>query len=163
MSSFDLFQYRPDIFRYVARLGIPKRMIEEVTQDVFLVAHTRRDSFRGQSTLRTWLFGIAFHLVRNWRRRRTNHEYCVNLCLGFDDPRLEDNWSQATSSGSAFDEVLTKELCAQVARVLDALPEVARRLWLMVTFEEAAVTSASKMLNLNKVVMTEIINRIEIF
>lgn len=142
-----LHQYRPDIVRYVSRLGVPERMVEELTQDVLLVAHIRRADFRGQSAARTWLFGIAFHLVLNWRRRRCNREHCDERCSGSDDAVLEPCWNDASPGGDLVDMLFVRQLCARVAPALEAEPDVDRRLWLMVTFEEMSVASASRLLD----------------
>lgn len=50
--DFELHHYRSDVLRYVSRLGVPQRVVEELTQDVFLIAYTRRESFRGEAALR---------------------------------------------------------------------------------------------------------------
>jgi len=42
--------------------------VEEVVQDTFVRAFSSIDSFRGESTLRTWLFTIARRLVVDRRR-----------------------------------------------------------------------------------------------
>lgn len=51
----------------VGRLGIPSAGIEDVVQEVFLVLHRRREEFRGESSVRTWLHGIAAHVARRHR------------------------------------------------------------------------------------------------
>lgn len=141
VGDLELHQYRPDLVRYVSRLGVPKRVVEELTQDVLLVAHQRQATFRGQSALRTWLQGIALHLVLNWRRRRCNRERCDEHNVL--ETRVEPCWTQAESK-SAFDAVWTNQLCARVARTLEDLPEATRRLWLLVTFDDVTAAAASR-------------------
>ena len=53
--------------RYVSSLG-ERDAVEEVVQDTFVRAFSSIDSFRGESTLRTWLFTIARRLVVDRRR-----------------------------------------------------------------------------------------------
>jgi RNA polymerase sigma-70 factor (ECF subfamily) len=59
--------------RYVGSLG-ERDAAEEVVQDTFVRAFASLESFRGDSSLRTWLFTIARRLVvdrrRAFRRRR---------------------------------------------------------------------------------------------
>lgn len=61
------------IARFVRSLG-EREQVEEIVQDVFVRAFTSLESFRGESSLRTWLFTIARRLVldrrRSVRRRR---------------------------------------------------------------------------------------------
>jgi len=53
--------------RYVSSLG-ERDAVEEVVQDTFVRAFSSIDSFRGESTLRTWLFTISRRLVVDRRR-----------------------------------------------------------------------------------------------
>ena len=59
--------------RYVGSLG-ERDAADEVVQDTFVRAFSSLESFRGDSSLRTWLFTIARRLVvdrrRAFRRRR---------------------------------------------------------------------------------------------
>lgn len=64
-------------FRYVyaliGRLGVPAASVEDTAQEVFLILHRRRAEFRGDSSVKTWLHGIAVHVARRQRdalRRR---------------------------------------------------------------------------------------------
>lgn len=60
------------IWRAVQRFGVPNRDALDATQDVFLIAYRRWHEFEGRSTLRTWLFGIAFRVVAARQRRAGN-------------------------------------------------------------------------------------------
>jgi len=57
------------IARFVASLG-ERDEIEEVVQDTFVRAFGSLDSFRGDSTFRTWLLTIARNLLRDRQRGR---------------------------------------------------------------------------------------------
>ncbi len=56
------------VFRIVRRLGAPAKDVEDLTQEVFIVAHRKSDSFDGASP-RGWLFRIATRVVADYRRR----------------------------------------------------------------------------------------------
>jgi RNA polymerase sigma-70 factor (ECF subfamily) len=60
-------------FKYVwallGRLGVAEASLEDVTQEVFLVLHRRRGEFRQDSSVRTWLHGIALHTARRHREK----------------------------------------------------------------------------------------------
>jgi RNA polymerase sigma-70 factor (ECF subfamily) len=61
------------VARYLQSLGA-RDDVEELLQDTFVRAFSALDSFRGESSLRTWLFTIARRLLldsrRAFRRRR---------------------------------------------------------------------------------------------
>ena len=55
-----------EVSRWVRSLAGPEVDIEDLVQEVFVIAH--RSDFRGDSTASTWLFGIAANLVKRHRR-----------------------------------------------------------------------------------------------
>ncbi|HWA73012.1 MAG TPA: sigma-70 family RNA polymerase sigma factor [Polyangiaceae bacterium] len=57
------------LWRAVQRFGVPERDAADATQEVFVIAHRRFSEFEGRSSLRTWLFGIAFRVAAGRRRR----------------------------------------------------------------------------------------------
>jgi RNA polymerase sigma-70 factor (ECF subfamily) len=60
------------VWRSLARLGVPYRDIEDLTQEVFLTVHHRLSSFDASRPLRPWLFGIAYNVMRADRRLARN-------------------------------------------------------------------------------------------
>jgi RNA polymerase sigma-70 factor (ECF subfamily) len=58
-----------DVDRWVRRLTGPSHEVEDIVHEVFLVAVRRRGSFRGDASVKTWLFRIAHNIVRGRRRR----------------------------------------------------------------------------------------------
>jgi RNA polymerase sigma-70 factor (ECF subfamily) len=66
----DCFEF---VWRTVRRLGVPAASVEDVVQDVFFTVHRRLGDFEGRSSVKTWVYSIALHLVRHhrrsWRRR----------------------------------------------------------------------------------------------
>src|SRR5262245_54234162 len=65
------------VWRSLRRLGVPAPHLDDAAQDVFIVALRRSHEFRGSSSYRTWLFGIASNVAREQRRkgeRSTLHE-----------------------------------------------------------------------------------------
>ena len=62
-------QHAGFVGRSLLRLGVPNADLEDLTQEVFLVAHRRRDSYDPRARLTTWLFGIALRVAKRHRRR----------------------------------------------------------------------------------------------
>jgi RNA polymerase sigma-70 factor (ECF subfamily) len=56
------------IWRAVQRFGVSERDAADAAQEVFVIAHRRISEFEGRSSLRTWLFGIAFRVAAARRR-----------------------------------------------------------------------------------------------
>jgi RNA polymerase sigma-70 factor (ECF subfamily) len=57
------------VWRSLRRLGVGLADLDDAAQDVFIVFLRRRAEFRGQSSYRTWLFGIASNVAHQYRRK----------------------------------------------------------------------------------------------
>ena len=69
-------RHAPALARFAASLGA-RNEIEELVQDTFVRAFGSLDGFRGESTLRTWLFTIMRRLVLDQRRARARRPVSV--------------------------------------------------------------------------------------
>lgn len=56
------------VWRCLRSLGVREAQIDDAAQDVFLIVHRRLPDFRGDSTMRTWLYGIVRNVAANQRR-----------------------------------------------------------------------------------------------
>src|SRR5438046_2152742 len=56
------------VWRTARRLGTPDASLDDVVQEIFMVAHRRQEDFEGRSSVKTWLHGIVFNVVRAHRR-----------------------------------------------------------------------------------------------
>jgi RNA polymerase sigma-70 factor (ECF subfamily) len=57
------------VWRCLRGLGIPSAGLDDAAQDVFLAVHRQLPGFRGEASLRTWLYAITRHVAANHRRR----------------------------------------------------------------------------------------------
>jgi RNA polymerase sigma-70 factor, ECF subfamily len=102
---------------------------EDATHDVFLQAFRRWEQFRGEASVRTWLYRIAI-----------NH--CQNLCQSWHNRHIQADsdaaiWETSPAKTDSPLRVLeTKELGERIQKTLDALPEEYRLLLLLVADEE---------------------------
>ena len=114
------------VMRWAARLGGPGIDIEDVVQEVFLVAERRLRSLDGGWNIKTWLFRTTEKIVQAARRKRRLRSWLSRssepAASGLAGPRL--------TPAEALEREQTIE---QVYRVLDRLPE---RYWrVLVLFE----------------------------
>jgi RNA polymerase sigma-70 factor (ECF subfamily) len=92
----------------------------DLSQDVFLRVFRTLGRFRGQSTLRTWIYRIAVNQARNrhrfWRRRHRADQVPF-------DVHVAAHGEFHSRAETEPDRVLAqKELAAQLQHALDALP-----------------------------------------
>jgi RNA polymerase sigma-70 factor, ECF subfamily len=61
-------EYFDFVWRSARRLGVAESSLDDVVQDVFVTVYRRLSSFEGRSQIKTWIFGILRHTVRDLRR-----------------------------------------------------------------------------------------------
>lgn len=66
--------YYMRVFSYVMTLAGERSLAEEITQETFLRALTKRQAFRGESDEVTWLCAIAKNCFLDSARRQKRHE-----------------------------------------------------------------------------------------
>src|SRR5262249_3474123 len=71
-DAFDRIveRYRRDVYRIAYRMTANHEDAGDVAQETFLRAHRALASFRGDASLKTWLFRIAMNLSINVGRSR---------------------------------------------------------------------------------------------
>lgn len=109
-------------------LGDPDRA-EDATHDVFLKAFRKMGQFRGEASLRTWLYRITI-----------NH--CRNLQQSWHERHIVSNadevvWETTPGTGDSPLRVLeTRELGERIGKAMDELPPEYRLLLLLVADQE---------------------------
>jgi RNA polymerase sigma-70 factor (ECF subfamily) len=90
---------------------------EDLLQEIFLAAHRKLDSFRGESALGTWLYRLAMNLCLDHLRSKTARS--GQLTSALDDERE----LAAAGSHALADQALTR---MDLERALAQLPEGCR-------------------------------------
>ncbi len=68
-------RFHRDVYRFIAHLSRGDMQVDDLVQSTFIEAHRSAPRFRGESTVKTWLFGIGANLTRHHQRseaRRKN-------------------------------------------------------------------------------------------
>lgn len=102
-------------WRTARRLGTPEANIDDVVQEIFMVAHRRQQDFEGRSSVKTWLYGIVFNVVRAHRRelgvkhphllhaeRRADPEIVVDAADGPHEQAAKSEAASSTDSSKAW-------------------------------------------------------------
>ena len=105
--------------RFVASIGA-RHDVEEVVQDTFVRAFASIDGFRGESSLRTWLFTIARRLVLDRRRavRRRGEQ-------------VEVQESDAATEYDSLDGVVADETQGRLRAALEKLSPTQREVFVL--------------------------------
>jgi len=57
------------VARTMRSLGVEPAMVDDATQDVFVILHSKLHEFEGRSTLATWIYAVTFRVAQNHRRK----------------------------------------------------------------------------------------------
>jgi RNA polymerase sigma-70 factor, ECF subfamily len=121
------------VLRLFVRRGIPRETARDLTQETFLRVYRNFGRFRGEASLRTWVFQIAGNVWRNEvRRRRAEKREAWEVSLqglaergpALPDYRRFEGWGGAPG---ALDEILVDEKKRQLSAALGSLPARMRR------------------------------------
>jgi RNA polymerase sigma-70 factor (ECF subfamily) len=102
--------------RWASRLSGPSLDVEDIVQEVFLIAHRQLPKFRGESSASTWLFRITERVV--WHRRRKDR---WRRWVGSSAEELASKLP--THARSPFEEMESKQATELFHRALDGVSE----------------------------------------
>lgn len=126
------------LHRFIIKNIGHKSDAEDLTQQAFAEAVRSFQSFRGQSELSTWLYGIAMNLVRNYLSRTPTRKYDF-----VGDAELEFSASEQPNPEEQMAQ--TQRLTA-LAKALEELPPRMREVLLMVAVDELSYEEAAVLL-----------------
>lgn len=118
------------VYGFVRRMTLSGAVAEEITHDTFMFLIERPKQFEQQrAALSTFLCAVARNLTLNYLRRKHRGD------VGFDD--LE-NFDPANESprDSPLENLLNKELSAQIDACVAALPPLQREVIILREYEE---------------------------
>lgn len=123
------------VWRTVRRLGVAESTVDDVVQEVFLVVHRQLPSFRGDSSIRSWLFVIASRIARD--ARRTLRRKPGNLG---GRGRVADALDLiADAEPNPQEKVAAGEAVRTLHAVLDAMSEERREVFILAELEQMTV------------------------
>jgi RNA polymerase sigma-70 factor, ECF subfamily len=123
----DLFrQHAPWIARFLSRLGAEPSSVEDMVQDVFLVAHRKGGYIPGAASPKTWLADIAQHVKSTANRTRRRRREQV-------DPGALA--AAVHHSASPYDLAASSEGLTRVQSFLDELSEEQRTVFILFELE----------------------------
>ncbi|MCX4247615.1 RNA polymerase sigma factor [Paraliomyxa miuraensis] len=122
------------VWRCLRALGVPDAMIDDATQDVFLVVYRRLPHFDHAAPIRSWILGIARNVALKVHERRRRAP-----------PRL----ALVPSEPVEPEEVLARrDAAALVERFLDRLEPPQREVFVLAQLEGLAVPEIARMLGI---------------
>lgn len=118
-ASAIVERHAPALKRFAVSLGV-REEVDELVQDTFVRAFGALDSFRSESSLRTWLFTIERRLVLDRRRTETRRRN-----------EVEVNDSDAVTGYDALDTIVADEVRTRVTNALEKLSRMQREVFVL--------------------------------
>lgn len=112
------------VWRVLARLGVPPGLLDDATQEVFVVVYRRRHRYDSGTPIRSWLYGIARRVAADVRRGDRRIER-----------RLRAMPTAVTTPGDPIESLRRREAEAVVGAFLDGLDEDTRMVFVLVDIE----------------------------
>jgi len=145
-EAFDRFveRHQAAVFRFVRTLGPDPALSEDVLQETFLAAWRRARTFRGESSVRTWLFTIARNATARQYRRRVGEPERQDVA-SLDDLGVAAGWGTDSDPEAT---AIQQEQRAAVVRALEALDAEDRRVLVLRDLEQLNGEDAAAVLGL---------------
>jgi len=135
-SQFD--QIYSDYFDFVWRclrsLGVPERGLDDAVQEVFIVVHRGLARFRGDSLLRTWLYGIVRHVAYKQARNAGRKERAQPLDVELESPGPSPSQAAEEAQAALF-----------VQRFAGGLDEKKREVFVLALLEQFSAVEVAEM------------------
>lgn len=136
-------RYAERVFAMIVRQVSDVMDAQELTQDTFLRAFNRIDSYDAQkASLSTWLCRIAYHLTLDFLRRRRPQMVSIEESSAWQTDISDEQFEEELSTGR-------EERIAQLEELLDELPGDESMLLTLYYFENRPLTEIAYITGIN--------------
>ncbi len=135
-----VLDHRQRLYRFVVKHIGWGTDAEDITQQAFVEAAHSYASFKGESELSTWLYGIAMNLVRNYLSRSPHRRF-----------QFEDDEVLAETSSDRPDpseQLAQTQAVRALQDALNELPPEMRDVLMLVAYEELSYEDAAVMMSI---------------
>jgi RNA polymerase sigma-70 factor (ECF subfamily) len=128
----------PSVFRFVLWKVSCRNTAEDLTQEIFAKVWKARQSFKGDSKIKTWVMKIAGnHIIDHYKSNKQE----TNL----DDSHL----SLIKSGDDTESNIVNKDQIKHINKAIESMPPACRDAFILVRFEEMSYQEAAEVLNIS--------------
>ena len=126
------------VWRCLRALGVAPGQLDDAAQEVFMTVHRRLPEFRGDSSLRSWIYGILRNVASNHRRseRRRRPQECLSAEL-------------PCARESPLEHAQAAQAAAFIQRFLSEISEAKREMFVLVSIEQMSMPEVAEALQLS--------------
>jgi len=138
--------YRARLLRFVTFSTGDPDLAETITQDCLLKAYNARASFRGDSSVNTWLTSIAVNLIRDHQRTQKFKFWKQAKATAVDVTDVAS--FIATDSSSQEQQLIAKQQVQKLSGIIETLSLNQRTIFLMKFSDEMDLADISEAMNM---------------
>lgn len=138
-----VLKYQKPIYVAVRKIVLDHNDTNDIVQDTFVKAYTNLNRFDEQFTFYPWLHRIAINTTLNFRAKASRMQAFSTNSDGDKIQQINKN------SENPLEEVIEKELNAQVSEALERLPFDQRMVFILRTSEELSYQEISVQLDIS--------------
>ena len=127
------------VWRSLRSLGVPDSSLADAAQEVFVVVLRRLKDYQPTASVRSWIFGIARRVAKDFRRSAERRGVTV--------PLNDDAFS--AGEGDPHEAAHRNEALRWVEAFMETLNEDRRALFLLSEIEELPLAEVSEILKVN--------------
>ncbi len=129
-------------WRNLRRLGVPEAQVDDAVQDVFLIVHRRLGDLHGRASLRAWVCGIVTRVASDHRR-------AIRRKSAQADPSVDTDTLPDPRGRDPYDSALRGEGVRRLHRLLDALDDDKRVVFVLAELEQMSAPEIAEVLGEN--------------
>ena len=144
LDDIDLLvrTHRSRILRFVTFSTGDADLAETITQDCLLKAYNARESFRGDSSINTWLTSIAVNLIRDHQRTQKFKFWKQARATAVDVTDVAS--FIAAEDSSPEQQLIAREQVAKLSGIIESLSLNQRTVFMMKFGEEMDIAEISE-------------------
>ena len=155
LNAAMLGVYTADMRRFARRRIRDAELAEDAVQDALLAALNALDGFKGNSSPRTWLFGILVHKIQDTFRREGRYVREPSQSASDEwagDPMPAEAWSRLATADSEdpFAKLASRRLIERIADEVDDMPESLRQVFLRQAIEDESTEDVCRTLGITE-------------
>lgn len=127
--AFDqlMREYSPELHSFILRIVSNPEDAQDIVQDTFVRVWEKSHQFRGNSTVKTWIFRIAINLAYSHLKKRKRWSFSivdelVSLVSGSDPVKDTENQYDSALLKKSLDYLTPRQHSVVVARIYQDLP-----------------------------------------
>ena len=141
-------RFRKKIFSIAFGITLDVEESQDIVQEVFLQAYRSIVTFRGDSSLATWLHRITVNRCLNWKRRWARRLKWMHVSI--DDAEEYPVTELESDQPTPESRVANAQVRQQIDNALKMLPDQARTVFVLrelegLSYEEIADTTGTKL------------------